>query len=113
MVRDAARLCHSDRLSGFTATTGTASGEEHEVLNWTYESLAVPTPANYALFGAGLTSAVAGENTTFGVQLCDQWRNNYTVDSGVQLQLSLASPPGWFLCVYSVCVFCWLFLAFF
>jgi hypothetical protein len=79
---------------GFTASTSSASGERHAIGNWSFEFLGRPIPSRCSHDGAGTSSAVAGDVAQFGVQLVDQFGNNFTDNTGVTLLATLSVSPN-------------------
>jgi hypothetical protein len=85
---------------GFTASTGSTSGETFDVLSWSYEFLGVADPSRFQTFGTALQQARAGNLSTFYVQLIDQWGNNLTSTADVSLAATLSSPPQYVVVSY-------------
>jgi hypothetical protein len=78
---------------GFTASTGSTSGETFDVLSWSYSFLGVATPSRCVVYGTGQTTAVAGDWANVTLQLVDQWGFNYTDSAGLVVTGVLAAPP--------------------
>ena len=83
---------------GFTASTGGASGESFEVLDWSYDYIGAPDALKCRVFGDGAVNAVAGEFAVAYLQLVDQFGNNYTTTANVNA--TLATPSNQILIDY-------------
>ncbi len=78
---------------GFTASTN-RTGEQHDVLNWSYEFLGVASELNSKAFGAGVSKITAGDLAAFDVQLFDQYGNAFIANPQPRLAVVVQPTPA-------------------